>query len=388
MLTEALGEEDELVSDAASQAGRVDFERDVHCVLGVPFDAVSMEGALQRIERAVLQRSPCFLSTPNLNFLVGSDRDATLRHSIIDSDLSVVDGMPVLWLARLLGMPFPERVAGSDMFEQLRRRTGRPMTVYFFGGEQGVAEAAARQINSGPGGLVCVGYQSPGFGTVDELSSEAILQRINDSRADFLVVALGAAKGQAWIDRNRGRLEIPVVAHLGAVINFTAGTVRRAPVWMQRAGLEWLWRTLREHGLWRRYLADGTAFARLLLTRVVPLFVLLRLRGRRPAQPQPPAIDREDDGEVVTLRLRGDCGGDNLAPIRAAFRGVASTRRSLRLDLAGVVSIDSSFLGLLLLLHGARRRQALPFGCSAVSPQVGRILRYACPQLLAEPQSR
>jgi N-acetylglucosaminyldiphosphoundecaprenol N-acetyl-beta-D-mannosaminyltransferase len=380
MLTDVL---DEDVEEVAGPAARVDFDRNVHCVLGVPFDAIDMDDALRRIERAVVQRTPCFLSTPNLNFLVGSDRDAALRHSIIDSDLSVVDGMPVLWLAKLLGMPFRERVAGSDMFEHLRRRTGRPMTVYFFGGEEGVAAAAARRINASPSGLLCVGYQSPGFGTVDELSSEAILARINDSRADFLVVALGAKKGQAWIERNRARLEVPVVAHLGAVINFTAGTVIRAPRWMQRSGLEWLWRTMREDGLWRRYLSDGVAFARLLATRVIPLYVLLRL-GRPSASGREPRVEREDHGERVTLRLRGAWAGGNLAEVRRLFAQVASSRKALQLDLGDVAGIDTSFLGLLLLLEGARRRQDLPFSCEPVSPQVRRILKYACPQILEQ----
>lgn len=380
MLTDVL---DDGVEDVAGSAARVDFERNVHCVLGVPFDAIDMHDALARIERAVVQRTPCFLSTPNLNFLVGSDRDAALRHSIIDSDLSVVDGMPVLWLAKLLGMPFRERVAGSDMFEHLRRRTGRPMTVYFFGGEAGVAAAAAQRINASPSGLACVGAQSPGFGTVEELSSEAILARINDSRADFLVVALGAKKGQAWIERNRARLEIPVVAHLGAVINFTAGTVRRAPRWMQRAGLEWAWRTLQEHGLWRRYLSDGIALARLLATRVIPLYVLLRV-GRQSGTAHESTVERQDDARQITLRLSGAWAGGNLAQVRSLFAQVASSRKALQLDLAGVVGIDTSFLGLLLLLHGARRRQALPFACGPVSPQVRRILKYACPQLLEQ----
>ena len=129
--------------------------------------------------------------------------------------------------------------------------------MYSFGGPDGVAEAAWRQLRFESKGLTCVGYESPGFGSIDEMSTEGIIQRINTSKADVLVVSLGARKGQAWIERNRRRLDVPVISHLGAVLHFVAGTVKRAPAWMQRIGLEWLWRIRQEPRLWRRYLLDG-----------------------------------------------------------------------------------------------------------------------------------
>jgi N-acetylglucosaminyldiphosphoundecaprenol N-acetyl-beta-D-mannosaminyltransferase len=238
--------------------------RNIHYMLGLPFDAVTLDQAVARIRYAVQTRTPCFLSTPNLNFLIAAQSNEAFRQSVIHSDLSLADGMPIVWLAKLMGIPIPERVAGSDVFEVLRRASGSSkIKIYFFGGTPGVAQLAAEKINSEDGGLVCVGWDSPGFGDVKEMSGELTLERINRSEADFLIVSLGAVKGQAWIEFNRSRINAPVVSHLGAVVNFVAGNVQRAPVWMQKSGFEWLWRIREEPGLWRRYFSDGIELCKL-----------------------------------------------------------------------------------------------------------------------------
>jgi N-acetylglucosaminyldiphosphoundecaprenol N-acetyl-beta-D-mannosaminyltransferase len=238
--------------------------RNVHYLLGLPFDALTLDQAVAQVRWAAQTHTPCFFSTPNLNFLIAAQSNTAFKQSVIDSDLSLADGMPIVWLAKLVGLPIPERVAGSDVFEALRKPHGGKKTkVYFFGGPPGVAQLAAEKINSEDGGLVCVGYETPGFGNVEEMSTAATLDNINNSGAEFLVVALGAVKGQAWIQHNRARLRVPVVSHLGAVINFVAGNVKRAPVWMQKSGLEWLWRVKEEPGLWSRYFNDGAALCKL-----------------------------------------------------------------------------------------------------------------------------
>lgn len=251
-------------------------------LLGLPFDVLTLSQATALIRQAALKRQRCFFSTPNLNFLITAQTDAAFRQSVQSSDLSLADGMPIVWLSRWIGTPLPQRVAGSDIFAALRQpQPGqRPIKVYFFGGLPGVAERAAAQINREGGGMVCVGYASPGFCSVSELSTPQTLARINGSGADLLVVALGAVKGQAWIVQNLAALQVPVVSHLGAVLNFVAKTVRRAPVWMQKAGLEWLWRIGQEPVLWRRYWHDGVALLRLL----APL-LLARLSRRGKGEP-------------------------------------------------------------------------------------------------------
>ena len=173
-----------------------DFTRCVYCVLGLPFDAMDTAKTVQLLLARAGSTERCFFSTPNLNFLIASLRDPAFRDSVLRSDMSLADGMPVVWLARLLGLPITTRVAGATVFEQLRAQRAMPLKVFFFGGPDGVAQQAADVLNAGQGGMRCVGAYSPGFGTLAEMSTPAIVERINASDADLLVVALGAKRGQ------------------------------------------------------------------------------------------------------------------------------------------------------------------------------------------------
>jgi N-acetylglucosaminyldiphosphoundecaprenol N-acetyl-beta-D-mannosaminyltransferase len=364
---------------------RPNFDRDVHCLLGLPFDALGMKEAVLHVQEAARERRPCFLSTPNLNFVVAAQRDAAFRDSVLRSDLSVVDGMPLVWVARLLGLPLRERVAGATLFERLRQGAGSPMRLFFFGGADGVAARACERLNAERGMLTCVGHDAPGFGSVQDMSGEERIARINDSGADFVVVALGAHKGQAWIEHNRARLQAPVVSHLGAVLNFVAGHVKRAPPWLQRGGLEWVWRIKEEPALWRRYGADGIAFAALLLRRVVPCALQSLLR-----QPSRQALDNavvrvEADPQLATLRMEGAWTAANAAPLRSAFAGVAALAQPLRLDLRCVTHLDSAVIALLALLWASRRQAGQPWALGELRPEVRRQIVLACADYLLGP---
>jgi N-acetylglucosaminyldiphosphoundecaprenol N-acetyl-beta-D-mannosaminyltransferase len=246
------------------------MQRNVHWILGLPFDAVTLDQAVAHIRTCAFNGERCFFSTPNLNFLITAQSNEAFRQSVIHSDLSLADGMPIVWLAKLMSVPIKFRVAGSDVFEALRHSEGRPLKIYFYGGPPSVAQRAMKVINAEQSGLHCVGYESPGFGSVQELSSAETLRKINQSGAEFLVVSLGAVKGQAWIEHNLPQLNVPVVSHLGAVVNFVAGNVKRAPSWMRNSGLEWAWRIKEEPALFKRYAYDGLGLLRLTITKVVP----------------------------------------------------------------------------------------------------------------------
>lgn len=259
--------------------------RNTHWILGLPFDAITLQEAVHKVRNAAANRTPLFISTPNLNFLIASQKDDAFRNSVIHSDLSLADGMPIIWLAKLLKVPIRERVAGSSLFEALRDQPLHPgeqvLRVFFFGGPDGVAQRACHAINRGGNAMVCTGYLSPGFGTLADMSTPAILQQINASQADFVVVSLGAQKGQSWIERNRSQLQAPVISHLGAVVNFVAGNVQRAPTWIQRMGMEWLWRVKEEPNLWKRYSKDGFTLLKLLLTQIAPQIIKRSLTRKK-----------------------------------------------------------------------------------------------------------
>ena len=354
----------------------------MHCLFGLPFDAVDLDAAEQRIRTAVEQRSPCFLSTPNLNFLIACQSDTSFRNSVINSDLSVADGMPVVWLSRLLGAPIRERVPGSTLFDRLRRGSGAKLAVFFFGGSDGVAEQACRQLTIEDQRLTCAGYASPGYGSVEDMSTEETIQRINANKADILVVALGARKGQAWIERNRHRLDVPVISHLGAVLNFVAGTVARAPAWLQNIGLEWLWRIKEEPELGRRYLVDGLMFLRLLVTRALPYAWYIYRHKHAKRDLESASVEARDTSTEIVIRLVGPWVQENLAPLRDCFAKAARAGKDVRIDLEHVSYLDASVLGLVLLLYGSQTRAGRRLDCSAASPEVRRILRYGCSEFL------
>jgi len=249
------------------------FDRPLHVVHGIPLDCVGLEGAMAVIDRAISAREPLLLSTPNMNFYTLARHNAAFRQSLFASGLCLADGAPVVALARWAGVPLPGRVAGSDLFEALRDRSAAiPVKVYLFGGPQGAAEKAAAALNASAKGVTCVGWASPGFGSIAEMSTDAILSGINASGADMLVIALGAQKGQAWLMHNAARLTVPVRTHLGAVVNFEAGTVARAPALYRKLALEWLWRVQQEPRLAARYRDDAVTLARLFTTRTLPGF--------------------------------------------------------------------------------------------------------------------
>lgn len=333
---------------ARTLAPRDDFGRNIWSVLGLPVDAMDINQALGEIDAAIRERRRLSFVTPNVNALVRALRDPQARQQYLNADMSLVDGAPIAAIARLLGAPIPGRTAGSDLFEALRRRPGfggRRVKVFFFGGREGAAEAAAQALEKDGGGLEPVGWMNPGYGDVESMGAQAIIDEINAAAADFIIVSLGAAKGQAWIERNQSRLDAPVIAHLGAVVDFTAGGIARAPALFRNHGLEWLWRIKEDPALWRRYLRDGIALMRIVLTRLAPQLV------RRPPRGAKARVEWNASGEMFVIRLAGDMTQPNLPDVRPAFRAAAASGRDVVLEISGAARMDSAFLGLVLMLE-------------------------------------
>jgi N-acetylglucosaminyldiphosphoundecaprenol N-acetyl-beta-D-mannosaminyltransferase len=328
-----------------------DLFREAYCVLGLPIDVIEMSSVVNRIKAAAAGKSRLFISAPNLNTLVTMQSDPGFKASLLLSDLCPVDGMPIVWIARLIGVPIQSRIAGSDMFDALREcDLTKPLKVFLFGGPEGVASEASQALNTEPCGLRSVGSLYPGFGSVDDMSGNEVIDKINSSGADFLVVSLGAKKGQAWLQRNHYRLLIPIRAHLGAVINFQAAKVKRAPRVMRKSGLEWLWRIKEEPYLWRRYWDDGRVLISLVFTRVLPLafwYAWLRMRYDR-QELIVVSVQRHDS---ITLALSGPATSRHIDKIIRAFKDAIMTGKQVIVDFSSTRSVDARFLGLVLMLR-------------------------------------
>ena len=348
-------------------------------LLGLPFDQVEPDQAVDIIDQAIKTKRKCFLSTPNLNFIVQSKSDESFYESVIYSDLVVADGMPVIWTAKLLGIPLQSRVAGSSLFETLQnKRRDKPISVFFFGGQGNAAQQAAESLNRNSVGMIACGALNPGMGTVESMSDKAIIDQINAAEPDFLVVALGAKKGQQWIMKNREQLNVSVISHLGAVVNFVGDNVQRAPLRWQKMGLEWVWRILQEPLLWKRYLIDGLWFLRLMLTRVVPLATYQKILAKKASQGLSIKIINDVPGSNIEIVLSGSATIENSRLLKSTCRKILDQLEAspnISINCRKLDYIDSSALGTLMLLKANIKRRGGNFGLFGASPRINRLMR-------------
>ena len=244
---------------------------------GVLVDQVDLPAALERIRGFLWSGSPHQIVTVNLDFLSIAGRDARFRDTINGADLAVADGMPLVWVSHLKRQPLAQRITGVELVSEASRlaaATGHG--VFMLGAAPGVAAAAARRLAARYPGLQIAGIYSPPFGPLAPHENERIVRTIRDAAPGFLFVALGAPRQDLWIRTHLERLCVPVAMGVGCVFDLLAGVVRRAPVWMQRAGFEWAFRLGQEPGrLWRRYFVDD-----------LPLLGRLVLASLRSAGPQ------------------------------------------------------------------------------------------------------
>ena len=225
-------------------------------------DAVTFDGALVVIEALVRSGQGGSVFTPNVDHVVTAEDDAAFRAAYDEVSLSLADGKPILWAARLLGTPLPEKVSGSDLIEPLLGLAGRSgWRVFLLGGAPGVADTAAERARH-DFGVDVVGTASPLIrldGTAVDL--EQGIDEVAAAKPDLVLVAMGAPKQERWIHHNRERLGAAVGVGVGASLDFVIGRIPRAPRWVSNAGLEWLYRLGREpRRLARRYLVKDPRF--------------------------------------------------------------------------------------------------------------------------------
>ena len=213
-------------------------------MFGVPLARIGMEEALSRVEQFIRERSPHMIVTSDSTGIVRAHDDAEFQAVLQAADMVTADGRGVVWMARVLGLPMRERVSGVDMMEKLCARAAeRGYSVYLLGAQPGVGEEAGRVLQSRYPGLRIAGMHH-GYFTPEE--EPAVVRAIAEAKPDILFVAFGAPKQEKWISRHQAELGAPVAIGVGGSFDVLAGRVKRAPVWMQLAGLEWLYRAVRE----------------------------------------------------------------------------------------------------------------------------------------------
>jgi N-acetylglucosaminyldiphosphoundecaprenol N-acetyl-beta-D-mannosaminyltransferase len=240
-------------------------------LFGVPVDNLTLAETVDRIEEMIRQaRQPGTATATHQHVVVNVDkivklqRDPELREAILGCDLINADGQPVVWASRLLGRPLKERVTGVDLFDALIDRcAARGFRPYLLGARPAVVERVAGILQSR---VPLAGWRN-GYWSGDE--EAGVVAQIRQARPDILFVAMSSPKKELFLKRWKAELQVPFVMGVGGTFDVVAGVVGRAPRWMQRCGLEWLYRLLQEpRRMWRRYLVEDMAFFWLLAKEV------------------------------------------------------------------------------------------------------------------------
>ncbi len=238
-------------------------------ILGVRVDALTYASLLDVIGRFIASGAPHQIATTNPEFVMEAQRNPRFREVLEGADLCMADGVGLLWAAKRLGHPLPERVTGSDGLPRIAERAAREgWRLYLLGAAPGVAARTALLLTGQYPGLHVCGVD---VGSPADAASEGIIARIRAAQPDILFVAFGAPKQDLWIARHRAALGVPVMMGIGGAFDHIAGVQKRAPGWVQAINLEWLYRLATQPWRWRRQLA-------------LPQFVWAVLRGGKTAR--------------------------------------------------------------------------------------------------------
>lgn len=233
-------------------------------MMGCKVDNLSMEETLQTIEGFIRSGQPHQHVVVNVDKLVKASRDPELRQIINDCSLINADGMPVVWASRLLGKGLKERVAGVDLFESLMQRSAQKgWRVFLLGAREEVVSGVCNIYQKKYPGLPIAGYRN-GYWKPEE--EAGVVEQIKAANADLLFVAISSPKKEQFLGKYQAEMKIPFAMGVGGTFDVAVGKVKRAPIWMQKSGLEWFYRFLQEpRRMFKRYFIDDMAFFWLLL---------------------------------------------------------------------------------------------------------------------------
>jgi N-acetylglucosaminyldiphosphoundecaprenol N-acetyl-beta-D-mannosaminyltransferase len=236
-------------------------------ILGIGVSAINMAQALETIDGWISQRHQDYVCVRDVHGVMQSQRDEQLKRIHNRAGLVTPDGMPLVWLSRRMGFPWVDRVYGPDLVLAVcQQSVGRRYRHFFYGGAQGVPERLADRLGKRFPGMEITGVYSPPYRPLTTEEDERLIRMINDTKPDIVWVGLSTPKQEYWMYEHLGRINAPVMIGVGAAFDFHAGLKTQAPRWIQRSGMEWLFRLISEpKRLWRRYLINNPWFLWLLL---------------------------------------------------------------------------------------------------------------------------
>ncbi|MEO0509175.1 MAG: WecB/TagA/CpsF family glycosyltransferase [Verrucomicrobiota bacterium] len=356
-------------------------DRDVAFLLGLPFHVITMEETVGDAVAQVEARKPGYYVTANADFIAQAYSNEGLKDILFHADRVVCDGMPLVWLSRYFKPVLPERVAGSDMvFRLFREADGRNWKVYFLGSDTETLAQTKSILAKDYPGMEVVGAFSPPFCSVDAWPNEEIIKDVHATRPDLLLVAVGCPKQEYWISRFYEQAGVPLSIGIGASLDFICGTQTRAPVWVQKVGMEWCWRmAMNPKRLVKRYAKDFYYLAVLAnrqrqLTAQKPVVSdqkSPRLEEEAISQAPTCYVPQAGEHECNFLSWGGEVERGNLdtIPLPPGYD------RPLFLDLSGVSFIDSSGIGLLAKVARESHAAGVIFGLVHPSEVVEKVIQ-------------
>jgi N-acetylglucosaminyldiphosphoundecaprenol N-acetyl-beta-D-mannosaminyltransferase len=339
-------------------------------VLGIPFHNVTMDETVALIEEQIREGGFHQVATANVDFLKNAMRSKSLHNILCSCDMVVPDGMPVVWMSRLIGTPLKERVTGIDLVERLADVSARRgYGIFLLGASESRSQRAAKVLRQRFPDLRIVGRYSPEPAPLEKMDHEEILRRIEEAQPEILLVAFGNPKQEEWLAMHRDRLKVPVCIGVGGTLDSLSGTMPRAPQWMQRRGLEWLHRTLQEpQRLAARYLADA-----LCLLRHLPGY--LAASAAQPKRLTEPSIVVQQVGNTKLISMIGDLTGVALEEFNHYSRDAYLEGMNIVVDLSRTGYVGPESLGSLIYLESRMRRRREQLWLAALPAHLGRVLR-------------
>lgn len=237
-------------------------------LMGCPIDCLDMEQTMARIEHHVRERKPCQHVVVNVAKFVEMRKDPLLRKIITECDIINADGMPVVWASKILGQPLPERVAGVDLFQHLVRLCAeKGYRPFFFGAREWVVQKVVSEFSERHPGLKIAGYRN---GYFSEEKEPEIAEMIRNSSAHMLFVGFSSPMKEKFLEKWMPMMQVPFCMGVGGSFDVVAGKTKRAPMWMQKKGLEWLFRIYQEpRRMWKRYAKTNPVFVWMVLKEYV-----------------------------------------------------------------------------------------------------------------------
>lgn len=230
--------------------------------------AVRMKQLLDLCEWHIVDKSRLFLCVVNVAKFVNCRKNIELRKSLIEADIVVADGLPIVWLSRFMGKPLPERLAGIDVMHQLLTlASNKNYSVFFLGAKRQVVQKAVETVQLKYPGVRIAGYRN---GYFKEAEENDVAEQIRNSSADIIFVGVPTPKKENFLRRWRDCLNVSICHGVGGSFDILAGVTKRAPLWMQKCGMEWFYRLAQEpRKMWKRYLVTNTIFIGLALETII-----------------------------------------------------------------------------------------------------------------------